>query len=446
MLETIQIVNKWAAAGFDTIGDQVRTSSFENGIQLATQGRYRDDKLRFAVRIGVGAYQDPSNKPGITHFLEHVLFVSNTFKGFEERGGRINAYTSPHELVIVGFLDKNASAQEFFIESIAKMLTNSPDADIVEKERRRILNEIGIAKDTAAAVHGVMAASSVVGEFQGILGSQDSVEKMTVADLVAFKKEWFYGENIQIAVTGPWDHKALCDDLSEALNAVPARTQTVPNEFEFCPRDLRVSADHVNQAYFGFSFPVCAQSIRERKVLEVAEEYLNNRVVNVLLRDSGLCYGAWVFASTDANGQGALTINGNILPNNLEEVAPKVAEILRTAAQCLDEDVFNKARKRISDQESHGQNLLMMAHFPEEIVSDLANFGRVPSIYENKKEIESVTAEEVRAAIDSIVFNNPVSITVLGDHSRLQSYEDFLGMLYGDRGEIPAFNPERDIS
>lgn len=65
------------------------------------------DKATAAMSIGNGSNSDPENIAGVSHLLEHMLFLGtkdfpdeNSFSKFlDEHGGYSNAYTSTEETV-----------------------------------------------------------------------------------------------------------------------------------------------------------------------------------------------------------------------------------------------------------------------------------------------------------------------------------------------------------
>ncbi|NRB65714.1 MAG: insulinase family protein, partial [Saprospiraceae bacterium] len=57
----------------------------ENGIDIASQPRMNNDTIEFHVRINAGSIDEI--KPGIAHFLEHILIQN--MEELERRGGRI---------------------------------------------------------------------------------------------------------------------------------------------------------------------------------------------------------------------------------------------------------------------------------------------------------------------------------------------------------------------
>ena len=55
----------------------------------------------FSLTVNVGSFNDPRHRPGLAHFLEHMIFMGsekypdeNAFSTFiSTRGGYTNAYT-----------------------------------------------------------------------------------------------------------------------------------------------------------------------------------------------------------------------------------------------------------------------------------------------------------------------------------------------------------------
>src|SRR5690606_15258569 len=85
----------------DETYDQVRVTTLDNGLRVATDPMATVDTVSLGIWAGVGTRNEPKEINGVAHLLEHMAF-----KGTERRsardiaveieavGGHLNAYTS----------------------------------------------------------------------------------------------------------------------------------------------------------------------------------------------------------------------------------------------------------------------------------------------------------------------------------------------------------------
>ncbi len=81
---------------------EYRYRELENGLKVLLIADRKADKSAAALTVFRGSYDDPVERPGLAHFLEHMLFIGTEkypepdayFKYVQAHGGSSNAYTS----------------------------------------------------------------------------------------------------------------------------------------------------------------------------------------------------------------------------------------------------------------------------------------------------------------------------------------------------------------
>ncbi len=82
-----------------------RALKLPNGIEALLISDPKADQAAAALSVGIGQFSDPENRPGLAHYLEHMLFLgteaypeADDFSKFiAQAGGFSNAYTADEE-------------------------------------------------------------------------------------------------------------------------------------------------------------------------------------------------------------------------------------------------------------------------------------------------------------------------------------------------------------
>lgn len=164
-----------------------------------------------ALMIKAGARDEPINKTGIAHFIEHILFKGtrkrkayHILNSLEVIGGELNAYTTKEETCIHASVMNNYL--ERATELISDILYNSTfPLKEIEKEKKVVIDEIHAYED--------MPYEQIFEDFEGILfnghqlgnsilGSESHIHSFTNHDVMKFIKEVYREENMVWVVAG----------------------------------------------------------------------------------------------------------------------------------------------------------------------------------------------------------------------------------------------------
>ena len=187
-----------------------------------------------AAFIRMGSCFEPAEEAGISHFVEHLLFQgSERFRNsaelcafVEERGGEVNAHTTPDFTQVYVNLH-NAYAREG-IEALGA-LTLGPAVDRwdVERERRIILNERATGGPDADAD---MRARLWPGHplARDVSGEHATVSAFTTAQLASHYRTHLRPRNMVVVIAGAFNAKALAPVLRDVFGAYPDAGNPVP--------------------------------------------------------------------------------------------------------------------------------------------------------------------------------------------------------------------------
>ncbi|MFH1511672.1 MAG: pitrilysin family protein, partial [Candidatus Woesearchaeota archaeon] len=183
---------------------------------------YRNSRTAaLLVCVNVGSAFD--SKPGISHFVEHMVFegtksrtafeITNSIEGI---GGEISAYTSVERTCFyVKVLPKHLAAAVDVLLDI--MMNPVFGAAAIDKECKVILSEIKLKHDEPRFYQWELFMRSLFKDHpvgRPIIGNSKSVGSVCRKDLVGFFRRFYVASNMRLAYVGPKVDKGLFNSFS----------------------------------------------------------------------------------------------------------------------------------------------------------------------------------------------------------------------------------------
>ncbi len=175
------------------------------------------------VAIDAGSRDEPDERQGLAHFVEHTIFKGTGKRKswhisdrMESIGGELNAYTSKETTVV--YTIAPATEPERAIELLADLIANAsfPESEI-EKEKEVVIEEIKGALDNPADdLFDEFEQLAYSGNRLGhdILGTPESVRSLTSADCRDFVNRLYTPGHMVLFVQSP-DPAARIERLAE---------------------------------------------------------------------------------------------------------------------------------------------------------------------------------------------------------------------------------------
>lgn len=216
-------------------------SELKNGLRLINTFIPHSKSVTITILVKSGSRQDPTEKLGIAHFLEHMLFKGGgdlktsmeVAMAIELLGGQSNAYTSYE---YTGYYIK-VPVEQFSksIEILVKLIS-SPifEEHELEKERGVIIEEIKgyqdipIEKAKDASNYNLFNGDNL-GE--DIAGKIETVESITSDDIRNFYRSNYLANNMVISIAGAINHDIANDSVQHLLSNIPSGDLVIPKEF-----------------------------------------------------------------------------------------------------------------------------------------------------------------------------------------------------------------------
>lgn len=208
-----------------------------NGLQVLLVSDPGSDKSAAALRVGVGSFDNPTDRLGLAHFLEHMLFLGTEkypeaaeYQAYiSSHGGSHNAYTSLEDTDF--FFDVAPDGLDGALDRFAQFfIAPRFDRDYVERERQAVDAEYRLKlRDDSRREEDVM--SEVINPDHPLahfsVGSRDTLADRDAGpvrdDLLAFYRSHYSADLMTLAVVGRQSLDDLQAMVASRFGAIPRR-------------------------------------------------------------------------------------------------------------------------------------------------------------------------------------------------------------------------------
>ena len=345
-----------------------RYVKLKNGLRVLLISDPETDKAAAAVDVNTGSYMDPDHRLGLSHFLEHMLFmgtekypdVESYSEFIRANGGSTNAYTA--DIRTNYYFDINSSRLEPALDRLAQFFI-SPKLDpaYVERERNAVDSEYRLhAREDGWRIHMALNAASnpdhPKSRFNiGSLDTLNNDDGKLWKDLRAFYDHYYVASNMSVVIYGSenldtleaWAKQSFADvpegkhpDLSigkppYTANEVGVRINVVPL------KETRV---------LSLNFPLeSVQAYYQKKPLGYLARILGYEgagSLHSLLKEQGLIDSLATYNSELPNEYSEFTVRMELTPKGLEQVDEITALVFDQLALVRREGI----RQRLFDE------------------------------------------------------------------------------------------------
>jgi len=196
-------------------------SRLSNGLRVISTTMPSARSLSVALAVRAGSVYDPPTRPGLAHFLEHLIFKST--QDFSRRelaatmqrcGNRFDPTTSKEIVSIAGTVParKAGDALALVASVVQRPLFDAAD---METERQVVLEElrdweVDPSKRIEALADETMWGGHPLGRDTG--GTRSSVREMTREQVRRYHRRYFHPANAVLSLAGPMES----DDMLRA--------------------------------------------------------------------------------------------------------------------------------------------------------------------------------------------------------------------------------------
>ena len=385
-----------------------RIFTLENGLQCAFQAQ-RSSVAHVVVAIRAGARDELDHQQGLAHFLEHNLFKGTSkrkayhiLSRLDDVGGELNAYTTKEETIIHASFLKTDFRRA--LELLYDVLANStfPEKEL-EKEKEVIKDEISSYKDAPG--------ESIFDDFEdhifrgdplgrNILGTPESVDGLSRADILEFQSRTYTADRIKLAVVGPFGSERVERTVAELFAGFQFADSNWENTFKGEGQPDRVVDNLAQfQDHYMVGWRTCGIHGHDRRSLSLLNNILGGPAMNSRLglnirEKHGIAYNIESYLNLYSD-VGMMGIYLGCDPQQTEKAAVLVAkEVAKLRETKLGTLQMSKAKKQFLGQmamsEDNGLNSAVGA------ARALLHFGRVNDFETVASKIQAITAEQLQ--------------------------------------------------
>jgi predicted Zn-dependent peptidase len=401
------------SAATDKSAPTVRRSTLPGGLRIVTEHVPSVHSASVGVWVGVGSRDEGASVAGAAHFLEHLLFKSTPTRtavdiaqAIDAVGGDLNAFTTKeHTCYYAHVLDTDL---ELAVDLVSDVVLRGQCAmHDVELERDVVLEEIAMRDDDPEDSLGDVFLGALFGQHpigRPVIGSAETVSKMTRAQLHSFHVRRYRPDRMVVAVAGNVHHAEVVSlvrryfgsRLVRGRSPVPPRKGTgrVPGH----PALTLVNRD-ADQTHLSLGVRAPGRHWKHRWALSVLNTTLggglSSRLFQAVRESRGLAYTVYSTVDTFADS-GALSVYAACLPERFDEVVRVITDVVESVAV----DGITEEECRIAKGSLRGGLVLGLEDSGSRmnrIGRSELNYGEHRSIAQTLSLIEQVTLDEVNA-------------------------------------------------
>jgi len=351
-----------------------------SGITLLTERMPDRRSVSVGVWLRCGARDEPQERLGITHFIEHMMFKGTERRdaraiaqSLESLGGHLDAFTAREQVCYYG----RALAEHLpdVVDVLADIVCRSRMAPPeVAREKSVVREEILACEDNPEEKINDLLAERVWGPHalgRPILGTTDTVEALSPELLRDYVRHRYRADQLVVAGAGGLDHGRLADLVERHFG--PPEGEALPLDLEpppFTPQTLHVEHDF-QQLYLSLGTRGVPDVHPDRYPLVVLNTLLgggmSSRLFQSVREEAGLAYS--VYSALDFfRDAGMISIHMGVSPERGREALARTREeLVKLVEQGPDAGEAEAAKAQIRgnvmmDHESVSSRMVHVAH------------------------------------------------------------------------------------
>lgn len=411
-----------------------------NGLRIITVPMKENPTVTVMVLVEAGSKYETKEINGLSHFLEHMCFkgTKNRPKAIQiaeeldSIGSSYNAFTSQE---YTGYYAKaDYRHLDKVLDVVSDMYLN-PIFEVaeIEKEKGVIIEEINMYEDLPQqTVQDVFMALLYGDQPAGwrVLGPKEVIKKIERQNFMKYRSEHYVAESTIVVVAGNFNEVAVQTAVADKFRGIecgPKRSKLKVIEAQIEPA-IKIQFKETDQTHLVLGFRSFGINHQDSPIIKVLGTVLggsmSSRLFHKLRNEMGVCY--YVRVVNDAyTDHGVFQVSAGV---DNKRVAEVIEVVLAEFRKLRTELVPASELKRAKDY------LIGNLYLGLESSSELADFYGFQEVLHRPikkpdgvvKEIEAVSAEEIKRVANSIFTESNLNLALIG---RFKEAEEFKKLL-----------------
>jgi predicted Zn-dependent peptidase len=262
--------------------------------------------------IGAGSRDEKSDRAGVSHFIEHLLFkgsrsydAQQIAETFDAMGAELNAATSREHTVVY------SRVPDRHLEEAVQVMTDmvfAPAFADLDQEREVVLEEIAMYEDTPQElVHDLFSQAVFGGHVLGrpVIGTADVISTVSRRAIAGYHHSMYTGGNVVVSAAGNITHDRLIELLErfdrgpvdDARRGLRVRRPFVGEP----PPGVRFQRKDTEQYHVCLGAPGISRSDPRRFAASILDSILggsaSSRLFQEIREKRGMAYAVYSFGS-----------------------------------------------------------------------------------------------------------------------------------------------------
>lgn len=408
---------------------------FDSGLTLLYETNKINKSTDIDISFNCGARCDGA-LPGLSHFCEHMFF-SGTDKLSKEQVMKryfdfikTNAYTSFDNVLFTGSII--TSKLRDYLSVVQDMICNSTfTKQAVEDEKEIVIQEIACEVDKHF-VHASRLIRYTLYNLEyfkhGILGSKESVNKITSKDVKNYVKKYFVKNNCVISICTPLSFNKTKQIVKKYFNDIMPSNNLKPLPYlkdKLTMQDsVEVFTKEIDKNFFAISFmlPRKGPDLRYRVQLGVICNMIDDitdGLTKILRVDNNLIY--YMDADYDINFENSYIY---IITEVGKENIKPCLDVISTYIKNLLKDGFTKQQfeKELYKNEYYNQTKVVSPHEIKSNLERYRHYGRFVSDKEIDRLVQTFALDEINQTMREIFNSAKIQVFSYGNATKKDVY------------------------
>ena len=418
---------------------EYRSLLLENGLKVILVSDINTDKAAASLAVNVGSGDDPKDREGLAHFLEHMLFLgtqpfpkADEYQSFiNQHGGSHNAFTA-HDTTNFYFEIDNDSLSGALDRFAPFFISPTFDETYVEREKNAVNAEFTAkSQDDGRRIYSAekqaMNPQHPYAQFStgNLKTLEDRPNSLIRDELISFYKSHYSADKMTLAIIGNYDLDTLEHWTKDRFNHIP-KQQTLINsditskrpelyQADQLPLDLQIEPiKELRQLKLAFPMPE-SLSTYQYKPLQIINHLLGHEGDGSLLalfKQRGWAEGLSAGRGMSTPWESTLSINIQLTMIGLyrvDEISAAVLAYIDLIKQGLQDPEFIERiyseQRQLSELSFINQEKSKAGHYAVRLSNNLRHLSPDNVIYGDYQWI-TPNIEILKPFLDRLTANN----------------------------------------